>query len=325
MSKQRLHTHIIQHPFAPCLQGAMLDSYVERPGGLVLEYHALELDSAPEIYEQDGTLVERVRGRFVPVRLTFTGVTGLKGTGFLETLASLPPGSQKRTVATMLAWRQPERDDIFYITFLRAPEADDPEFFARRVAFERLPGPARPADFERDWSPAPPMPDRLVPRPRQLHLRFGGDPVTVTLAGQPRTRRLFIGGLETQSRRRPEVDAVLNLGEQASRWTDLESAHPADRWAHKGEGRDGMCLDEIRQEAGWVIEHLQAGLRVLVHCVAGMNRSVTVCCAVLILLEGLSAEQALARVCEHHPWARPDGNHWLKLKWLAANNSPRKT
>jgi hypothetical protein len=206
---------------------------------------------------------------------------------------------------------------------MRFAEAD-PQFFARRVSCERLPGASRPADFERDWSPSPPMPDRLVPRQIHLYRRFGGDPIALTLAGQPRSRRLFIGGIEHQSGRRPEVDAVLNLGEEASRWTDLEPAHPSDRWAHMGEGSSGMSLDEIRGEAGWVLERLQAGGRVLVHCVAGMNRSSTVCCAVLILLEGLSAEAALERVREHHPWARPDSGHWLKLKWLAATISPQK-
>jgi hypothetical protein len=34
-------------------------------------------------------------------------------------------------------------------------------------------------------------------------------------------------------------------------------------------------------------------------------------------LENLSAEAALTRVREHHPWARPDAHHWLKLRWLA--------
>ncbi|NTU75547.1 MAG: hypothetical protein HGA86_05445 [Anaerolineaceae bacterium] len=28
-------------------------------------------------------------------------------------------------------------------------------------------------------------------------------------------------------------------------------------------------------------------------------------------------EEALARVREHHPWARPDSHHWLVLRWLA--------
>jgi protein-tyrosine phosphatase len=78
-----------------------------------------------------------------------------------------------------------------------------------------------------------------------------------------------------------------------------------------------MSIDVISEEASWVIERLRKNQRVLVHCVAGMNRSSTICCAVLILLEGLTAEQALERVREHHPWARPDSKHWLKLRWLA--------
>ena len=80
-----------------------------------------------------------------------------------------------------------------------------------------------------------------------------------------------------------------------------------------------MTVDQIHEEAKWVIERLQNDQSVLVHCVAGMNRSVTVCCATLILLEGLNAETALARVREHHPWARPDSHHWLALRWLATS------
>jgi hypothetical protein len=33
-------------------------------------------------------------------------------------------------------------------------------------------------------------------------------------------------------------------------------------------------------------------------------------------LEGLTAEQALLRVREQHPWAKPDTHHWLALRWL---------
>jgi protein-tyrosine phosphatase len=78
-----------------------------------------------------------------------------------------------------------------------------------------------------------------------------------------------------------------------------------------------MDVAEITREAQWVIERLRAGQRVLVHCSAGLNRSVTICCAVLILLERVSAEAALEWVREHHPWARPDTHHWLALRWLA--------
>jgi protein-tyrosine phosphatase len=108
----------------------------------------------------------------------------------------------------------------------------------------------------------------------------------------------------------------LNLGEEASKWVKAENSPACDRWANKGEGPEGMKVDEIRHEAEWAVERLKAGERVLIHCVAGMNRSSTICCAVLMLLEGLSAEKALERVREHHPWARPDSNHWLALRWL---------
>jgi len=81
-----------------------------------------------------------------------------------------------------------------------------------------------------------------------------------------------------------------------------------------------MSVNEIREEAEWVIGHLRNGRSVLVHCVAGMNRSATICCAVLMLHENLSAEAALERVREHHPWARPDVHHWLALRWLETMN-----
>ena len=93
--------------------------------------------------------------------------------------------------------------------------------------------------------------------------------------------------------------------------------HAGDRWENKGEGREGMRVAEIAAESGWVIERLLAGQRVLVHCSAGMNRSGTICCGVLIALEGLGAEAALERVRQHHPWTHPDPYHWLNLRWQA--------
>jgi hypothetical protein len=161
----------------------------------------------------------------------------------------------------------------------------------------------------------------LVPAPRQLWQRFGGNPVTVQLGGRRQSRRLFIGGIDEQDEQRPNVDAILNLSEHCSRWAQPDQLDPRDRWVTKKEGAEGMPAADIAAEARWVIDRLQAGQRVLVHCSAGMNRSATVCCGVLILLEGLTAEVALARVREHHPWARPDSYHWLALRWLAHQNS----
>ena len=93
----------------------------------------------------------------------------------------------------------------------------------------------------------------------------------------------------------------------------------AGRRAQKSEGPQGIDIAQIIAEAQWVIDRLQAGQRVLVHRSAGLNRSVTICCAVLMQVKNLSAEEALARVREHHPWAQPGSHHWLRLRWMAHN------
>jgi predicted protein tyrosine phosphatase len=113
------------------------------------------------------------------------------------------------------------------------------------------------------------------------------------------------------------VEAVLNLGDEASRWAAGETASASDHWTRKGKGQSGMDAREMVAEALWVVDRLRVGQRVLVHCSAGFNRSVTIGCAALILLEKLSAEAALERVRQHHPWAKPDTHHWLALRWLA--------
>jgi hypothetical protein len=204
---------------------------------------------------------------------------------------------------------------------MQTAQVENLMFFANRVVYKRLPQEASPFTLERDWCPPPPMPDRLIPQPNSLHRRFGGDPITLHLGSRPYHHRLFVGGLEVQGYERPQVDVVFNVGEKPSNWIKNEKPNPEDRWDNKGEGSDGMSIEVIREEANWVAQRLRENKRVLVHCVAGMNRSSTICCAVLILLEGLTAEQALERVREHHPWARPDSGHWLKLRWLAKTNS----
>jgi len=192
---------------------------------------------------------------------------------------------------------------------------------ARQFTLEDRPGRKEAIDLIRDWSPAPLPTARLVPLNQKLRQRFGGDPVSVQIGERVYHRRLFVGGLDCQTNQRPEVGAVLNLGDEPSKWCGSEIGIYADRWACKGEGQSGMDMGEITAEARWVIERLKVGQSVLVHCSAGFNRSVTICCAALILLEGLTAEEALERVREHHPWARPDPHHWLVLRWIAQRSA----
>ena len=321
----RKHARIIQYPFAASLQGALLDSYDEEQRSeqvhITLNIRALERTTSSELFERDGTVYERFQGNYIPAQLHFSGVSELKRDDFFTNIKNLAQNNPVRTIEDMLSWRQPERRSIFYLLGLQAAQVDSLMFFARRATYERLPPRSIPFTLERDWCPPPPMPDRLVPQPKRLHQRFSGGPITFRIGSRPYHRRLFIGGLEIQTKERPHVDVVFNVSEQPSKWVKHEQIHTQDRWDNKGEGAEGMSVEILREEARWVIECLQKNQRILIHCVGGMNRSSTICCATLILLEGLTAEQALERVREHHPWARPDSKHWLKLRWLAKTNS----
>lgn len=317
MSPLKISPRIIRHPFAALMQDARLDSYEENGNEIHMQAQGLEVVES-ELFQRQGVVMERVTARHVPLKLSFSGIQQLKRSDFFVHLDQYPLDDPSRVIAFMYSWVQPGMEDAFYLFALRGPAVADMNFFASGVVFEQSAG-GDPFTFERDYSPSPPMPDRDVPQPIDIHDRFGGDPVTIKLDGRVIEQKLFVGGLEIQPENRPEIDAVLNLGEQPSAWVKDGNLHPNDRTVEKGEGLKGMSAEEIRDEADWVVERLQKNESVLIHCVAGMNRSTTVCCAVLMQLERLTAEQALERVYEHHPWAKPDSHHWLMLRWLEKN------
>ncbi len=322
MPLSRKHTHIIHLPTPEPIAAGLLDTFfVEkyyRRDDFVLEYRAQVPDGIPQLFEREGKIAEHLQGVYIPRRLRFTGIEKLDPRGLYKEVDRIPAGHPARTIVDLYSWQPREKQLPFYLMFGRSAEQAEIRFYAHSAQNEGRDGQPIPFSEERTWSPAPPMPAGLVPQPLSIYRRFGGDPVPFRMGGREHRRRLFVGNIESQPEVRPDVEAVLNLGEKASRWLkghDLPPSH--DRWIHKGEGSEGMTVSEIRQEAEWVIERLRAGQRVLVHCVAGMNRSTTICCAILILLEGLTAGQALARVREHHPWARPDSHHWIALKCMA--------
>lgn len=314
MCPVRISARIIQHPFAVLMQDARLDSYEENGGGICMNLQGLEVIESG-LFQRDGAILERVTARHVPLKLSFSGIQHLKRADFFSRLDQYPIDDPSRIIAFMYSWIQPGVEDTFYLFGLRGPADADMNFFAGGVTHEQGNG-GESFTFERDYSPSPPMPEREVPQPYNIYERFGGDPVTVKLNGNIVEDKLFIGGLENQPQNRPAIDAVLNLGEKPSTWVKDGNIHPNDRTVEKGEGSKGMSVEEIRTEANWVVERLKRDKSVLIHCVAGMNRSTTITCAVLMQLEGLTAEQALRRVYEHHPWAKPDSHHWLMLRWL---------
>ena len=318
MSPIKSTPYIIRYPFATLMQDARLDSFEENGSEIHMGVQGLEIADS-ELFERDGSITEKVTARYIPLKLTFTDIQQLNRSDFFSELEQYPSEDPSRTIAYMYSWRQPGMEEIFYMFGLRGTADAKMNFFANEATYEQGEG-GEPFTLERNYSPSPPMPDGEVPQPYDTYDRFGGDPVNFKLDGNLIEHKLFVGGIENQPENRPEIDAVLNIGERPSMWVKENTPlHPNDRAVEKGEGSKGMSIDEIRAEANWVIDHLKKNESVLVHCVAGMNRSTTITCATLMLLESLSAEEALNRVYEHHPWAKPDPHHWLMLRWLEKN------
>ena len=255
-------------------------------------------------------------GHYIPKRLRFSDIYWIKRSGPYENLDAVPADDQARSLRGMLHWRKDDKEPI-YVLLNGSDNQAALVISAESCTLEDRPGPVEAVTYTRNWSPSPPLPVGTLPDMSFFRQRYGGDPINIHLQGRAHPERLFIGGIDIQSEARPLVDAVLNLSEHPSRWVVDGKVDPRDRWATKGEGSLGMMVEDIRAEAEWVVERLRAGKRVLVHCTAGINRSGTICCAAMILLEGLTVEEALARVHTNRPWARPDSHHWLALRWLA--------
>jgi len=317
------HPRILPFPFSGTPAGSHLDALrLEQHGSrtdLLMDYQELQITAPLTISERENKLWEKVQGKWVPRRVRFRDVQFQEGVALYERLPSLPEYDKARELLAMLCFRS--FDGInYYVISPRGLENPDLVLAVRCCLPEERSGAGRETTFERDWSPVPPCPPRPVPLPHWLHRRFGGDPIHFWMDDKLQPRRLFIGSREFQSEQRPRgIHSVFNYGDEPSLWTENKHLQPGDHWTKIGEGSDGISPVDLAQEAQKLIERLRAEERVLVHCSAGMNRSVSVCCAALIKLENLSAEAALERVRQHHPWARPDPRYWLKLRWLAQN------
>ena len=282
---------------------------------IVLALHTLHIEGPLEERIVDGVPCVAVRGRRVPARLRFTGVEWLSRTGVYERLDEQLDDAGSRRIFGVSHFRGANGD--FYWISTGTDEPGDMTLRATGYKFEEDDVDGEPVEVVRRWSNPPPAAPGLVPHRPVLHRRYAGDPIAIHLGRRKLRNRLFIGGLSHQREKRPAVDHVVNLCGVANPWIAVSGHSASDRYACKGEGPLGMDAGELLDEAAWVVERLRAGRRVLVHCYAGMNRSTTVCCAALMMLEGLSAEEALARVRERHPLAWPDPYHWFVLQWIS--------
>ena len=311
--------HLLEFPYFNALANARLDRlyHDEAQSELVLDFHELQLENPPEMIWQNGKPYEKVTGLYVPRRLRFRGVKWIECKGVYANLDETPLDHSARYTQGALYWKPASKEEKLWMLLASSSDFAKLLLTPQEIDLEECDGDTEVANLTRNWSPTPPWSEQMMSEASTQELEFGGDAIRFLLNGEMCESNFFVGGTHNQGAQRPPVHAILNLSEEPSAWLHDSTIPPFDRWSLKNEGQDGMTSDEMIIEAQWVMKRLKEGQRVLVHCSAGFNRSVTVCCAVLILLEKMSAEEALSRVREQHPWARPDAYNWLKLKWLA--------
>lgn len=317
MPRVRKRARLLDVPCEQALFDARLDAVVEEPGGdIVFTGRRLTLRTMPEPLLDGGLPAESAEGVYTPLLLRFARATWIQRSGIFADLDTLAADADARRIFALQHAYAPPVGEYYWLT-MGAAEPGVLMLRARAFRLEEPEGESTPTRVVRRWAPVPAPAPRIIPHRPVLHRRYGGDPIRIRLAGRWLRHRLFIGGLHHQRDERPAADHVLNLCGVLNPWCERHGYHPDDRYAYRGEMGAGMQLDDLLTEAGWVADRLRAGRRVLVHCYAGVNRSSTVCCAALMLLEGIGPEEALARVRELHPVAWPDPYYWFLLRWLA--------
>ena len=202
---------------------------------LIIDFRELHHPTPPELVEQDGVLAEHVRGEAIPHRVQFLDVAIKFLEGEFTDLKTASPDHPSRTLLGMLTWQLTGDVHPSYRLFNASADADL-WFSAKMYVAEETGTPIEPVDFIRTHSPAPPLPEGLVSRSPTRYRRFGGDPVTIHVGQRTFHKRLLIGSLDEQPDQRPDVDAVLNLGEESSKWVvpPAKTTSECDRRAEKG-------------------------------------------------------------------------------------------
>ena len=126
--------------------------------------------------------------------------------------------------------------------------------------------------------------------------------------------------------------AIRELGVQTVIALHPPGAYEADEWAGLGiefvtlptEDWVAIPADRFTAVVDEVLARRAAGQSLLLHCLAGVNRAPTFAAAVLCRRDGLSAEEAVARVRAARPAASPTPEQMASLQhWLSRTQSPR--
>jgi protein-tyrosine phosphatase len=80
---------------------------------------------------------------------------------------------------------------------------------------------------------------------------------------------------------------------------------------------------DLDRAIAFLDQQIREGRRVLVHCVGGISRSVSVVCAYLALREERSPDEALEMVQRRRLQANPDPEVFTSVKYYVAQRSKR--
>lgn len=140
------------------------------------------------------------------------------------------------------------------------------------------------------------------------------------------TDRFAVGAIVSEPEEAFPFDAVISLETHAPA-TLRELALSADieyRWysiidGYSWEGHDGI-IRRFDAAARQINDWLTEGKRVLIHCTAGVSRSVTAVVWYLVRYQGYTWERALETVREFRPQANPNPRFEIPLRIAAGED-----
>jgi predicted protein tyrosine phosphatase len=122
------------------------------------------------------------------------------------------------------------------------------------------------------------------------------------------------------------IDAVVSLhtpdpGEHAS-WETLGIrfvAYPTVDW-------EEISAERFAAVVAAVTSHQESGRRVLLHCIAGLNRAPTFAAALLSLRDAMTPDEAVQRIRQVRPAIAPTEDQLRSLRrWIELRRLPRTT
>jgi protein-tyrosine phosphatase len=160
------------------------------------------------------------------------------------------------------------------------------------------------------------------------------DPTRIELSTDPQTRRMV--GVATHGMTPFDVPYISEISENIWQggcadgmvapefldvvvslypWEKYELSPRQDRWEYKMYDSTRQGFDQVEEIASLVADFALTNTKVLVHCQAGLNRSSLIVARALMLLDGLTGQEAIDLIREKRSPAclcNPSFSAWLQ-------------